>query len=557
MQNGICAAEVVRREGDGVAMASTKRTREAKKYCFTYDLSGGLVTDPSGAVGGELIKDQNLSTRCYPSLAPRLIYRSNRSTHKYGCLGSIGKKMISMVGTNFLVNNKYEYTVGISRYEKFVDLAGLVYVGTTGYIYYPETDSISPINDTPNSMTLMLYEGTLAGKDAGINTVKAEGHDLTKYFKVGDGVRFVGYSSLTYNGYYTVKEVNKAAKELRFRKNAFGTSGSRQITGSFERGMPTMSQLYSCGGRVWGYKGRNIYATSYGRVTNWYAYESGKDTSTSKQSPDSDDLTGICGTAGIPVFFSAKAFYTMRGESSDQFRLVCENTCIGVPEELNGSITSAGDSVIFMSSDAVVRCFDGNRIEELVSLPARKYVSAHSGFFEGKYYIVLKDEQDNGYFYVYDLDKKLLHQRDYRGFSFFTPFEGHLYVVDPISGIIAIDDRASELDEYADEASWVNSVAEFADVYPHREIPGGEQDNKYSSLKSLRVTASVGDGAYDSISVYVKLDNGPWYFLKTLPSGFSGTTDIFAAPNYCHSWRLKLEGTGDYCVKSIQAYYTR
>ena len=188
----------------------------------------------------------------------------------------------------------------------------------------------------------VFMDGTLYDEKATANTIKLTNvskYELTEVmgFREGDAVTITGCTKLTSNNKTPVirqiEGVDKNDMELgvylRFSdfcftmpENADGTTATEYTESSItiERKAPELDVIFEHENRLWGAKGKEIFASKLGDPFNWNCFEGLSTDSYYLQTQDKGEITaGI--SFGYPRFFREDSMTTVYGSMPSAFQV--------------------------------------------------------------------------------------------------------------------------------------------------------------------------------------------------------------------------------------------
>lgn len=348
------------------------------------------------------------------------------------------------------------------------------------------------------------------------------------------------------NGYGVLKCTwvieSKGESHIVIRGNlgALSTGGMGVI--NLHRKMPDMDFVIESGNRLWGCKYgdpgngfvNEIYASKLGDFKNWYCFQGISTDSYAASLGTDGPFTGAVNYNGRPVFFKENSLVEVYGAYPAQYQIQ-STVCNGVQSGSSKSLAMVNNVLFYKSADGVY-AFDGS-LPALVSsqLGDVNYRDAAAGGVGNKYYISMKDQDNNAHLFVYDTRKTMWHREDNLDVHTFCAHRGELYGI--------CDDRVLSLKGSAnpDEKPvfWMLESGEMGISLP---------DAKYVSKLNVRMWLAEGS----EVSFYVQYEEpDQWQHLCTVPGTSLRSFDIPVRPRRCDHMKLRIEGTGDARIYSI------
>lgn len=409
----------------------------------------------------------------------------------------------------------------------------------------------------------VFMDGTLYDEKATANTIKltnVSAYELTEVmgFREGDAVTITGCKKLTSNNKTPVirqiEGVDKNNMELgvylRFSdfcftmpENADGTTATEYTESSItiERKAPEMDVIFEHENRLWGAKGKEIFASKLGDPFNWNCFEGLSTDSYYLQTQDKGEITaGI--SFGYPRFFREDSMTTVYGSLPSAFQV--KNTELAGVKSGEGKSLERMEGLLFwLSADGVV-IFDGSKtylqeqvfgdwqISKVISKAGGRklYMAADLGkhpFADGeRLYAVL----------CYDAQSGLWTKENNPGIKSMTYMDGTVYALTS-DRIITMNGLCGK------EASeiGISSYVEFGD------FTDGDLNRKAVNRVQLRM--ELEEGAW--VNIWIGYDGEDWTRLQYLEAGKKRSVYIPVIPRRCDHYRIRIEGGGKWTLYSM------
>lgn len=439
---------------------------------------------------GEFYDMENLTSDCYPLLAPRvrrgtvqalsgmqaicardrLCWVQNQVLHINGAsmeayMPSVnikaGEKQLVSMGAYLCIFpdgiyfNTEDYSDnGYMGHENTVDAAetpisvslcladGQALTLSFSQAAQPE----SPSNgqywlDTSGSLHTIKQWAEASGQWVSVPTVyvKLAANGIGKGFKQYDGIEISGLSG------------NEQLKKLNGSQILYGADESSIVivglidqaaevtsgTVKTARRVPDMDFITECGNRLWGCKygvadGKTVnelYCCKLGDFKNWACYQ-GVATDSWRASCGTDGKwTGAATLAGSPVFFKEDCFHRVYPSASGAHQVVVQK-CAGVQNGSSKSLVVVNDRLYYKSRMGVC-VYDGSLPQEIGGcFGTVLYANAAAGGVRGKYFISMEDAAHSWSLFVYDTRKGLWHREDSTHASEFARVGDELYFLE-------------------------------------------------------------------------------------------------------------------------------
>ena len=323
------------------------------------------------------------------------------------------------------------------------------------------------------------------------------------------------------------------------------------------RNMPQMDFIIESENRLWGCRYgtqdgevvNEIYASKLGDFKNWNCFM-GVSTDSYAASCGTDGAwTGAITHLGYPCFFKENFLHKVYGNFPANFQI--QTTALRGVQKGAGKSLAIVNEILYYKSRNGVCAYDGSLPTEISDAFGDIHYSAVTetetdklrngavaGAFQNKYYISMKSEEDNTwYFFVYDTKLGTWHKEDAMWVGDFCACRNDLYFSDRSNQIIMSVMGSGE--EESDPVQWAVETGVIGITSP---------DKKYVSRILLRMSLDIGslvyvDAQYDSV--------GSWEHLTTLSGTTLKTFTIPIKPKRCDHLRLRIYGVGEFKLYSV------
>lgn len=295
---------------------------------------------------------------------------------------------------------------------------------------------------------------------------------------------------------------------------------------TLKRQVPDMDYLCVNENRLWGCKGKTIFASKLGDPFNFYVFDGLPTDSWSVDDLSEGDFTGCATYLGFPIFFKERSIAKVYGTHPSNFQLM-GSASLGVKQGSGKSLAVAGEILFYHGRTGIVAYQGG--IPEVISanFGEAAFSQARAGSDGRKYYISMQDEQGSWQLFVFDTRNNLWMREDDTEAVGFACMD-KLYCLN----------RQGELwthvatGQAEDEFAW---WAETADYYFNTLNRKGV--NKYH----LRLELAEGAEA----TLYAQFDgNGYWQQVARMSTPAKRTYYLPLIPRRGDHFRLRLEGRG-------------
>lgn len=288
--------------------------------------------------------------------------------------------------------------------------------------------------------------------------------------------------------------------------------------------------------RLWGAKGKTIYASKLGDPTNWNVFEGISTDAWSLATQKKGELTGGVSYGGYPTFFREDAMVRIYGATPQTFQ-VSEIAMPGVKTGEHESIAAAGGMLLYLSREGMMIYADEYPVSQTSVFGTGKIEHVMACSDGTRYYAQMTVDGERA-IYRYDSKHGLWMKEDDVELTCMTYDEGTIYALTDKEGggtkIIDLIGDGKVLPNAARETAAVESFAEFGD------FTAGTLNRKAMSKLQLRM--ELEEGA--SVQISIRYDGGAWKPLWTLAAGKKRSVQIPILPTRCDYYRIKITGTG-------------
>lgn len=427
------------------------------------------------------------------------------------------------------------------------------------WIFMRQFDQPMSISDQRNQPLIGTY---VSGNYGTLNSVlmgNSAGVYLNRGWKVGDAVKISGCTKVEKNNKTVIiRDIVdvEAGALFVFSDYAFETPDSSEnayneegiIT--LERVVPDMDFMFECNNRLWGAKGKTIYASKLGDPTNWYFFDG---LSIDSWSIDTQSKGNIVGGWGdyYPYFLREDGMTIVCGSVPSGYQCYDKSAVPGLKKGEERSIAHAGAYTLWLSREGMVLFGDdtGRIMKDIFrdwDLNDIKAVSAGT-----KAYFLCWTEKEHNYemdhvIFCFDSRTGLWEKQDGARYTELAYDGGVLYGLMPAEerSDINILNGGTELQE--NDETEIYSNVQFGDFYSDTE------NRKATDLLLLRLEMEPNA----ELDVYIKYDSCAEYeLLETISGGENGirkrTIDIPITPRRCDHYHIMLMGHGQWTLYAM------
>lgn len=370
----------------------------------------------------------------------------------------------------------------------------------------------------------------------------------TRISAIGIGSQFSKYDGVTISGSliegldgdYVLQDVGE--NHIVITHLLETTSDIKKDNITVERKVPALDYVCEINNRLWGCNSdkHEIYACKLGDPKNWYSY-AGLSTDSYAMTVGSDgDFTGCVSHMGYVIFFKEDIIHKIYGTKPSNFQLT-DIHARGVQKGCENSLCVVNETLYYKARNGVCAYDGGLPADVSAKLGIEDYTDAHAGALGNKYYISMKDKNDDFHLFVYDESIGLWHREDNLQAEEFTTVGGELYYVDKDGYINSIYGTSAmslaptggeTFWEEEDPVEWEAETGEILYSYP---------DRRYLSRLQIRTELEQGS----TIKVDLKYDNDDeWQNVYEKTEEHRKTRLIPVKPRRCDTVRIRISGTG-------------
>lgn len=298
--------------------------------------------------------------------------------------------------------------------------------------------------------------------------------------------------------------------------------------------VPDMDGIFASDNRLWGYKGREIYASALGDGMNWTDYDTFATSSWAATTKTGDDITAGVDFGGTPVFFAENAAYKIYGENPKEFQYARQDI-IGVTKGDHKSVAVGAGYIFYLSRRGIYAWTGG--VPQLISAPLgeERITDAVGGSDGAVYYLSCKQDWRQN-LYVFDpMTFAWVREDDTEAVD--IRLRGRDLCMVTVSGDVhLIGDVYDEIGALEDGVRYYLETADYND---------GAVTQK--SAKNILIQHELAGGEAD---VCVSYDGEPWNHVYTLydTDGKKITSVIPLREKRYRTMRIRIEGDGEIVI---------
>ena len=314
--------------------------------------------------------------------------------------------------------------------------------------------------------------------------------------------------------------------------------------------VPALDYVCESNNRLWGciygiVNGEpvnEIHASKLGDYRNWNCYM-GLSTDSYAASVGTDGpFTGAITQRGYPVFFKENCIHRVSGNIPANFQI---QTTIarGVQRGSWRSLAVVNENIYYKSRGAVM-VYDGNMPTEVSEqLGDILYSDARAGVLGDKYYISMKDKNNNWRLFNLDTKYGTWYKEDATQALGFGTVDDELYFIDEQANtLVSVRGTMGEPEEDFDWAAEFGLTGVTYQQSSQYDTPARVRNEKYLSMFKLRMYLDP----TSHMKLWIKYNDSPIYESMGERRGSEMKTFVLPViPKRCDHVRFKLTGHGD------------
>lgn len=422
------------------------------------------------------------------------------------------------------------------------------------------------IDTSEDPVVMKMYStNTSSWVSVGTTYVKFAATDIGKGFSPYDSAKFSGvdtndpdiYNNWDFN---QTNIIYGCGNDYVIVAGLINSTHTNTNNVTITREMPEMDYVCELNNRIFGCSSANheIYACKLGDPKNWYSYAGLDSDSYAATVGTQEEFTGAASYRGYVFFFKDGGYHQLYGTKPSNFQ-ISWNPGRGVQVGSSKSICVVNNYLMFKSREGVC-LFDGST--QLVSgkLGTENYYDGVAGSYRDKYYISMRNDEDEQRLYVYDTSKGTWCIEDDMLVMFAASTTRALYLADDTNTLYMVNEEMMYTKLYP-----ADDVYPMEDLYPGASIEG----NKEATFDWMIETGDIGDDSpfqkyLKRIDVRMMIDTnakvrvevsydstGDWDVLMDI---FGTKKRSFLVPFHvqrCDHCRLRFSGFGEFKIFSI------
>ena len=322
--------------------------------------------------------------------------------------------------------------------------------------------------------------------------------------------------------------------------------------------IPDLDYVCESNNRLWGCKYglvngqviNEIRATKLGDFRNWNCFM-GLSTDSYTASVGTDGaFTGAITQRGYPVFFKENCIHRVSGQSPSTFTIQT-TMCRGVQRGSWRSLAVVSENIYYKARDGVMM-YDGNMPTPVSDqLGEILYSDARAGVLGEKYYISMKDGNENWKMFCYNTKYNNWWKEDSVKALGFGAADDDLYFIDEVNNtMVTVRGSFGEQEADFDWAAEFNLIGVNYQMGSYMDSPARIRNAKYLSMFKIRMYLDPAPGTY--MRLWIKYDDNALYEFMGERTGHDMRTFVLPViPKRCDHCRFKITGHGEARVYDI------
>lgn len=311
-------------------------------------------------------------------------------------------------------------------------------------------------------------------------------------------------------------------------------------TVTVERAIPALEHVFAHDNRLIGLHGDTIYISKLGDPFNWNVYDGVASDSWTTDTGTEGPFTGGISYGGYPRFFKEDQIFTLYGDYPGEYELASYRQP-GVLRDSAGSLAIGGGRLFYLSSQGPCVYAGREPVSIAEALGVDRYHAGVGAADDGKYFLSVKDENDEPHLFVYDIRKGLWLREDDAEALAMCRHDGAVWCLDTDGSMDLLGRPTRWPSDAADEGA-VAWVAEFGD------ITLSSPDKKRITKLQLRMDMDESS----SVTVKAQYDGETyWRTVSELTARKKRSVALPVIPRRADRLRLRIEGEGGCRISSL------
>lgn len=475
---------------------------------------------------GDLRDALNVSARRFPYLTTRLERAKEETYHNTTAL-TAWNKLVAVCGTDLYYDGKIVGKVKAGE-KQFA-------VVNTKMVIWPDKVYLDM-----NTQTVIPLGASAKGKGATVTdktfkvTTSGWPSDLTKVFRVGDGVSISGCTKAPGNNKdIIIKALTKDT--ITVSDNTF-TAATEQNTANItiERKIPDMDFICESQNRLWGCssKAQTIYSSSLGDPTNFFVFEGIATDGAAMEVGSDGDFTGCCKLSSSVLFWKETRLHKVLGSFPSEYSMYTYDI-EGLQAGCHKSMQVINEVLFYLGIHGVYAYSGGSPSLISANFGNKAFTKAVAGNDGDSYYLSAVDTEGKPHMFVYETRAGMWVREDDAQAVDFARVGRVLYFADNKGFVYQIDAPVSQKD-----LPWMAQFTPFYETIQGRK--------RYSRLL-IRLELPKGSWAI----VEVREDGGEWHECGKVIGREHDVVSLRIPTNRCDKFELRLRGTGECTVLSL------
>ena len=502
--------------------------QEVQNTTKKYSVAFRGINYGVGTQEGEFAETHNLSTDQYPCITQRAERIMTSKYKKPSTLHSKGQLLV-IDGTEVWYGGNLVGEVTEGKKQTATVGNYIIIFPDKKYYKVPTED------DKDGEFGNMEIEYNATGLKFTSSSISKSGADFP--FAKGDSITITGSSKDENNKTEEIIIKSATADELTFDGVSFTeVEEAEDRTVTIKRTVPDLDFICESGNRLWGTHENTIYASAWGKPTNFKSFEGLANDSYYIDVGSEGDFTGCMPYASYICFFKENTLHKLYGTKPANYQINTANV-YGVQRGSERSMHIVNEQLLYKGVNGVYAYTGG--VPELISesFGNKRFCDAVASCDGEKYYISMKSTQgdkEEWSMFTYDVMKNIWLREDDTQAVDMAFYDGKVYFLDAEGGLYYIDKTADR-----SNIEWGATLCTIHETMNERKV--------YSKFH-LRMDMSA--GAW--IAVDVKTDNDlQWKQVYTTHNEKARTVSIPIMPTRCDCIDVRIRGKGKCTIKTF------
>ena len=517
-------------------MYLNQNTRKQSDRCFKYDLSGGIENSYAGKMG-KIIAALNVSSKQNPMITSMgKLYRMSYPNDAI-CVGSYGENIYYNTRDSFYFNGVKKGNISFGE-KVFVNFANRVYIFPDRIYYDLNTDTYEYFYRAVTAQ-LRIYKND--GQYEAQYSDSREGN-LAEYFSESKSIKVTGSRDGVFDGCFKINGFDKEKGIVKFGHCEPDEDFLSTVVATISNGAPELLGAIACKNRVWGFIGNKIYASALGDGLSWCDFDD-ENGSYFYENLGGDTFSAINSIEDQPVLFTHDNVYKIYGDNVIEYSLKMLSGHGGIEDGFYRCHARIFGDVYYINKNSIIK-LSGARGDVICRLNDNDINAGFCCGYGDKLYFSYY-AQNGEHLCVLDASFGIIYEIGIRGVKGFLNLYGGICAITD-NEIISLDGKIADLPSDFVADTDITSYIEFNEIH--------NDWDRFSPAKLYLRSKILPDG---ELNIYCMLGNsGEWSFVHTVKEEGERLWEFSLPASLTDSFRLKIEGRGDYTLNNIYVLFS-